>query len=52
MLAQVGSNQQAGNIEGLQVQHPLRRSVGIVVVAQTHIRARQVSMDRRIVGVV
>ena len=52
VLAQVGSNQQAGNIEGLQVEHPLRRGLGILVVAQTHVRSRQVSMNRRIVGVV
>ena len=52
MFAQVGSNQQTGNIEGLQVQHPLRRCLGILVVAETYIRSRQVSMDRGIVGIV
>ena len=52
MLAQVGGNQQAGNIEGLQVQHPLRRGLGILVVAETDIGSRQVSVDRCIVRVV
>ena len=52
MLAQVGSNQQTRNIKGLQVQHPLRRCLGILVVAETHIGTRQVSMDRGIVRVV
>ena len=52
VLAQVGSNQQTGNIEGLQVQHPLRRGLGVLVVAETDVRPRKVSMDRRIVRVV
>ncbi len=52
MLAQVRSNQQTGNIEGLQVQHPLRRGLGILVVAETDVGSRQISVDRCIVRVV
>ncbi len=50
MLAQVSRNQQAGNVEGLQSQHPLRRIHRIVVVAEPHIRAREVSTNGCIVG--
>ena len=52
MVAQIGSDQQAGNIEGQHVEHPLGRFFGGVVVAETYLRPRQVSIDRRIVRVV
>jgi hypothetical protein len=52
MLAQVGGKQQAGDIEWLQVEHPLRRVLGILEVAETYIGSRQVSVDGRVVRVV
>ncbi len=52
MIAQVGRDQQAGNIVGQHVEHPLGILFGAVVVAESHIRPRQVSIDGRIVRVV
>ncbi len=49
MPAQVSGKQQPGNIEGLQPQHPLRGIDCIVVLAESHVRASEISTNGGII---